>query len=99
MTAFLQIGRRWFPTMGNYRGSVARALYATCVLPRAFLLAALGLLLLLSFAPSEDVASPKVPLIITFHQPPGPDEHALVQKAGGEIRHSFQIIRTLAAVL
>jgi subtilisin len=47
------------------------------------------------------VAGPpeKVDVLIQFHQPPGPNEHALVRGLGGSLKHSYDIVPAVAASL
>jgi subtilisin len=42
-------------------------------------------------------AQPQVDVLIAFKTPPGPNEHALVRKNGGTVKHSFWIVPAVAA--
>jgi subtilisin len=69
------------------------------VAPRtAASLAAAWCLTLLS-AVSVVVAGPpeKLDVLIQFHHPPGPNEHALVRGLGGNLKHSYEIVPAVAA--
>ena len=83
--------------MVNGKGVASAEGASTVVQAMIHLLVALAMLSLLSLAPSEALAAPKVPVIIPFDRIPGPNEHAQEKKHGGEIRYSYQIIPSVAA--
>lgn len=73
-------------------------------MPRRFgplVLAALLAASSLSFNPHGDAEAAKaqqqVDVLVAFKNPPGPNEHALVRKNGGTVKHSFWIVPAVAA--
>ena len=67
------------------------------------LLAILIAVVVISFI-SSDIAIPaannsRIPVFIGFRNTPGPSEQALVRRAGGQIRYSYNIVPAIAASL
>jgi len=46
---------------------------------------------------SQAKSEPKVDVFISFHNTPGAAEHALVERAGGTVRYSYNIVPAVAA--
>lgn len=62
-----------------------------------YLFAAVGSLLVLASLGLQAQPPERVKVIISFEQPPGPNEQALVRGFGGTIRHTYWLVQAIAA--